>query len=87
MGVQFYRQKSLMDYIVDFYAPSARLVIEVGGSQHMSQRGSDRDRSRDADLKRQGLTVLRLNDLEVLQQTDAVVQSVYGVVERSLLDE
>ena len=32
-GVQFYRQKPLLDFIVDFYAPAARLVIEVDGAQ------------------------------------------------------
>jgi very-short-patch-repair endonuclease len=32
LGVQFYRQKPIGKYIVDFYAPRARLVIEVDGS-------------------------------------------------------
>ena len=30
-GVQFYRQKPIGSYIVDFYAPAARLVVEVDG--------------------------------------------------------
>jgi very-short-patch-repair endonuclease len=34
LGVQFYRQKPIGNYIVDFYAPAARLVIEVDGAQH-----------------------------------------------------
>ncbi len=34
-GVQFYRQKPLAGYIVDFYCASANLVIELDGSQHM----------------------------------------------------
>jgi very-short-patch-repair endonuclease len=33
-GIQFYRQKPLGPYIVDFYAPQAKLVIEIDGSQH-----------------------------------------------------
>ena len=35
--VQFYRQKSIGSYVVDFYAPAARLVVEVDGSQHQDQ--------------------------------------------------
>ena len=32
LGVQFYRQKPVGNYIVDFYAPAANLVVEVDGS-------------------------------------------------------
>jgi very-short-patch-repair endonuclease len=34
-GVQFYRQKAIGNHIVDFYAPKAKLVIEIDGSQHL----------------------------------------------------
>jgi len=33
-AVQFYRQKPIGKFIVDFYAPSVQLVVEVDGSQH-----------------------------------------------------
>jgi very-short-patch-repair endonuclease len=32
LGVQFYRQKPLGNYIADFYAPKVNLVIEIDGS-------------------------------------------------------
>ena len=32
-GVQFYRQKPLLAFIVDFYCPAAKLVIELDGGQ------------------------------------------------------
>jgi very-short-patch-repair endonuclease len=35
LGVQFYRQKPIGQYIVDFFAPSIKLIIEVDGSQHL----------------------------------------------------
>ena len=34
LGVQFYRQKPLANYIVDFYCAAANVVIELDGSQH-----------------------------------------------------
>ena len=35
LGVQFYRQKPIDKYIVDFYAPAVALVIEVDGGQQI----------------------------------------------------
>jgi very-short-patch-repair endonuclease len=33
-NIQFYRQRPINNYIVDFYAPTIKLVIEIDGSQH-----------------------------------------------------
>ncbi len=77
LGVQFYRQKPIGNYIVDFYTAKAKLVVEVDGSQHLTDLGMGRDRKRDEFLKRQGLLVLRFNDSEVLRETDGVVEAIY----------
>ncbi len=74
MGVPFYRQKPIGNYIVDFYAPRARLVIEVDGSQHGREDNSRKDQFRDAYLSDLGLKVLRFNSREVLGETDSVVE-------------
>ena len=73
LGVQFYRQKPIGSYIVDFFAPKAKLVVEVDGAQHMAVDHARRDRQWDAYLVNLGLSVLRFNSLQVLQETDAVV--------------
>ena len=54
-SVQFYRQKPIGNYIVDFYAPKAKMVVEVDGSQHMESEQAARDLQRDAFLASQGL--------------------------------
>ena len=41
--VQFYRQKPIGSYVVDFYAPAARLVVEVDGSQYQDQIHAQND--------------------------------------------
>lgn len=43
-GYQFYRQKPLGVYIVDFYCPKGNLVIELDGGQHYSDEGKSADR-------------------------------------------
>ena len=72
-SVQFYRQKPIGSYIVDFYAPAARLVVEVDGSQHQDQADSQNDAIRDESLKSQALRVLRFTNRQVLGDLDSVV--------------
>ena len=64
-GIKAHRQKPIGPYIVDFYIASAKLVIELDGSQHYVELGPESDAERDAFLKAQGLTVLRYTNLEV----------------------
>jgi len=59
LGVAFRRQAVLLDrYIVDFYAPSLRLVVEVDGGYHRLRESADA--RRDRELRRAGYTVVRL---------------------------
>jgi very-short-patch-repair endonuclease len=58
LGVPFRRQVVLHGYIVDFLAPSARLVVEVDGAHHALRRNADA--RRDRALFAVGFRVLRL---------------------------
>jgi very-short-patch-repair endonuclease len=58
-GLQFYRQKIIGNYIVDFYCPKIRLVVEIDGGQHYSAEGIAKDSLRDEYLTRAGIRVLR----------------------------
>ena len=79
-GVQFYRQKPLGPYIVDFYAPAANLVVEIDGSQHFTVEGLAADAVRDAALAKMGLRVLRFDDRQVLLEMEAVLAEIWRVV-------
>ena len=79
-GLQFYRQRPIGNYIVDFYCPGAQLVLEVDGSQHMHELVGRKDEYRDGYLKQQGIKVLRFGSLQVLRQLDAVVEEVSQTV-------
>ncbi len=80
LGVQFYRQKPLGNYIVDFFAPSARLIVEVDGSQHLGADQETSDRIRDTYMASLGLKVLRFNSREVLRDKDVVVEVIYRAI-------
>lgn len=79
-GLQFYRQRPIGNYIVDFYCPQAQLVLEVDGSQHMNEREIRQDQYRNSYLKQQGIRVLRFDNLQVLNQIDAVIERIYWAI-------
>ena len=81
-GCQFYTQKVIGDYIVDFFCPKAGLVIEVDGGQHLEAAAAEADRKRDEYLKSQGLKVLRYNNVEVLTNIDGVVEDIMENMKR-----
>jgi very-short-patch-repair endonuclease len=79
-GVQFYRQKPLGRYIVDFYAPRANLVVEVDGSQHTQSDHVQMDQKRDECLAGMGLKVLRFDNVQVLSEIEAVVEVIFRTI-------
>ena len=76
-GYQFYRQRIIGNYIVDFYCPKAKLVVEVDGGQHYSVEGMEKDKARDAYITQHGLDVLRFSDREVLENLDGVIETIW----------
>ena len=65
-GCQVYRQKPIGDYIVDFFCPKAKLVIEIDGSQYFSGEMTEDDRIRDKYMNSLGLRVLRFTNTDVM---------------------
>ncbi|MFI5329564.1 MAG: endonuclease domain-containing protein [Desulfobaccales bacterium] len=76
-GHQFYRQKNLGNYIVDFYCPSGQLIIEIDGGQHYSDRGIIKDKIRDSYLNNLGFKVVRFSDNEILTNIDGVLEHLF----------
>ena len=80
LGLQFYRQKPILNFIVDFYCPVANLVIECDGGQHFTDEGLKVDRIRDEALAQLGLKVLRFDNGQVLKQIDNVVHEIHNTL-------
>ena len=71
-GLDFDRQRIIGNYIVDFYCPLCRVVIEIDGSSHDTK--VEYDEERDRYLKNLGLKVIHLYDLEVKTNMGGVLQ-------------
>jgi len=82
LGLQFYRQKPIANYIVDFYCAAANLVIELDGSQHFEPDHQANDTERDRALESMGIQVLRFDNRQVLTETDAVMSVIFSAVEK-----
>ena len=70
------RQKTIGDFIVDFYIASARLVIEIDGQQHNSPEHAEADRKRDFDLCKLGNTVLRYSNRDIRERFSVVCEDI-----------
>jgi len=75
-GFKFRRQHPLGPYVVDFYCPAAKLVIEIDGASHDMGTKPARDSRRDARLSEQGFYVLRFNAAEVMSDLESVVTAI-----------
>lgn len=84
LGVKFRRQVPMGPYIVDFYCPAARLVVEVdGGSHDDSEKRAYRQR-RDEVLTEMGLQVLRVGVADVRQSMPEVLACLRAAVDHAL---
>ncbi len=71
-GGRFRRETPIGPYIADFAWLSARIVVEVDGDTHETLAGRAHDAARDAFLQRQGFTVLRFDNAQVIEGPDYV---------------
>ena len=79
--VKIYKQRIIGNYIVDFYCHQAKLVIEIDGSQHYTEHGTEYDEKRTKFLSALGLSVLRFTNRDVdicfnsvCEQIDCVIK-------------
>ncbi len=78
--VKFRRQRPAGWYILDFYCPEKKLVIEVDGAQHYTPEGREYDAIRTAYLESCGLKVVRFNNREVMTNLAGVTDKILKVL-------
>ncbi len=79
MGVRFLRQRPMCNYIVDFFAPEIKLIIEIDGSSHINQGTYDFERQET--LTNLGYSFLRFTEGEVLNHIDDVAIQIEHAIE------
>ena len=84
--VKVYKQRIVGKYIVDFYCASARLVIELDGSQHYESQTMAYDSERSAFLTELGLEVLRFSNRDVDRDFQGVCAQIDITIQKRLQD-
>ena len=79
--IRFQRQKTIGNYIVDFYRHKAKLVVEIDGGQHYSEEGLAYDFERTAVLNSLGLRVIRFSNIEVDNSFEGVCKTIHKSVQ------
>lgn len=78
LGYRFHRQRALYGYIVDFYCPKLKLLVEVDGDSH--DGNGDYDRKRDKHLAAWGYYTLRIPDDVVMDLPDFAISLIQEAV-------
>ncbi len=78
--IKIYKQRIIDNFVADFYCHSARLVIELDGSQHYTSQGKAHDAARIEILERYGIYVLRFSNKDIDENFDGVCRMIDRVI-------
>jgi len=77
-GFRFRRQQPIGRYIVDFFCPETKLIVEIDGGQHEEQAKADAERTRW--LEEKGYRVVRFWNNDVLANTDEILLRIHDLL-------
>ena len=80
LGASFKRQCVILDFIADFYCPSANLIIEVDGGYHLQEEQLKLDEEREDRLRAKGYNTLRFTNEQVLFDIDNVIKDITTMI-------
>ncbi|CCQ58352.1 MAG: endonuclease domain-containing protein [Crocosphaera sp.] len=75
-----YRQRPIDNFVVDFYCPKLKLVIEIDGDSHYRENAQEYDSQRTEILQGYGLKVIRFTNEEVLHNLEGVIAVIEGLI-------
>ena len=81
-GYRFRRQEIIGNFIVDFFCSSAKLIIELDGSQHCLPENMVKDDERTRYLNSQGFRVIRFSNLDIIENFQGVCEYILSELEK-----
>jgi very-short-patch-repair endonuclease len=81
LRLKFRRQHPFKNFILDFFCEELGLVIELDGAGHLDAVVAERDDARTAELQKEGLTVVRIENDELLHSPEYVLARMRIVVD------
>ena len=80
LPITVHRQKSIHNYIVDFYIADAKLAIEIDGRQHLTPEHQQSDKERDLTLNSLGITVFRCSNNDINRNFEIVCNKILEIL-------
>ena len=75
-GNKFRRQSSVGPYIVDFFCPEKRVVVELDGARHFGSAAGDYDDRRTRYLQERGIKVIRFENRRLYRDLEGVLEEI-----------
>ena len=85
--IRFQRQKAIDNFIADFYCHKAKLVIEIDGSQHYTEKGKIQDSFRTEILEEYNLQVIRFTNFDIDSNFQGVCEYIDKVVKKNIISK
>ncbi len=82
--IRFQLQKAIDSFIADFYCHKAKLIIEIDGSQHFTEKGIQKDKFRTEILEGYNLKIIRFTNRQINTNFVGVCEYIDAVVKASL---
>ena len=82
--MKIYKQRIINNFVADFYCHQARLIIEIDGSQHYTEKGRALDKARTEVLEEYGLYVLRFSNIDIDDNFEGVCHMINKAIEERI---
>lgn len=84
LGLKFYRQYSIGNFILDFFCPKISLAIELDGITHEFPNVRENDRRKNQFLKENKIQLLRFKDKELLKNYMEIINQISAAAKKSI---
>ena len=82
--IRIYKQRIIESFIADFYCASARLVIEIDGSQHFTAQGKAYDQERSMIMQQYGISTIRFSNADIDRSFKDVCDQIHQVIQSKI---
>ncbi len=82
LGYKFRRQHGIKQYVVDFYCPKLKLVVELDGDVHYFRKQQEHDWIKEKNLEKLGFKIIRYHNSEIIEDIDKVIANMKAICKK-----
>jgi very-short-patch-repair endonuclease len=82
LGYKFRRQHGIKQYVVDFYCPKLKLIVELDGDVHNFIEQQKHDWIKEKNLEKLGFKIIRYHNNEIIKDIDKVMVNIKAICKK-----